>query len=321
MTFGSFDDFNLDDYRGDFNRLENKEDNSKKFLKLPKEAGFLIVRFLPPPPGERLYCPTRLHYLNGRAFHCTRSLQNGKWRGECPICDEYNGLYDLSKRAKTEDEKNAYIQRARSIKPIERNYWNVIVRKWYDKEKQETLVNVGPLVIPMGKTLQQKALRGIFGDEQMGEPPLGNVAHPLKGRDFKIAITIKKSGNETFPDYGESKFLEPSPLGTEEQIEAWLKGLHSLRALREDELKSFDELQHQIDIFNGKVSDESTASAHMTREAVRNMQEEVPFEVDHRPTPQTSKTSPASPRLNVDDDDMSIAEDEFIREMQEALRK
>lgn len=301
-------DLNLDDYRSDHDRLEKRNVNDKRFLYPPKDEGVLIVRFLPPAPGEKLYCATRLHYLNGRNFHCLRNYENGKWRGDCPICDRYNELFELSKKAKSEDEVKALQALGRSLKPIEKNYWNAIARTLFDKESQKTKTNDGPFILPMGKTLQQIVLRGIFGDEKLQEPPLGNIAHPLKGRDFKVAVTIKNSPDGRFPEYSKSKFLDISPLGTPDQVKEWLANLHPLRSLREENLKTWDELQHQLDIFSGKAKDEDT-SFNYNRQAGNH---DVPFEVSE------SKHVAEAPKLNLDEDS-NVAEDEFIRELQATL--
>jgi hypothetical protein len=299
-------DINLDDYRSDLDRLEKKvSEVSDKYLYIPKEPGVMFVRLLPPAPGERLFCSTRLHFINGRNYHCLRTLQGGFWRGECPICDEYNGLYDRAKRAKNDDEAAAFKATAKGIKPVEKNYWNAIGRKVYDPKTQETHVNVGPRIIPLNKTLQGKVLKAIFGDEKLQEPPLGNITHPAKGRDLKICMVIRKSPDGNFPNYEESKFMDVSPLGTPDQINEWLGSLHNLRSLRDDNLKSWEELKHQVDIFTGKVKDDSVSFTPNT--PVDN--DEV-FVV----------TKPTSAKVS-DSEDLSVPEDDFIRELQATLGK
>lgn len=299
MSTNYDDDFNLNDFQEDLNRIENKG-TASRFLQIPKEQGAFIVRLLPPRPGEKPYCATRLHYINGKAYHCTRNLEGGRWIGKCAICDEYNGLWNKIKVSKSEDEKKALMQRARGIKPIERYYWNARARKVYNKDTQNTDINVDG-VIPFGKTLQGIVLRKITGDEKMQELPLGNVMHPVKGRDFKIAINIKTSPDGKFPDYAASTFNDVSPLGTTEEIEKCLASMQPLQKLRDDELLSNEELQKQVDIFNGKIQDESGSHSHND--------DDVPFV----PTKINKPSAPV--------EDASVTEDEFIRELQASLGK
>jgi hypothetical protein len=63
------------------------------------------------------------------------------------------------------------------------------------------------------------------------------------------------SSTGTYPQYHLSKFLDPSPLGNPDEVEKWLAGLHDLNALRV--LKGPEDLQHALDIFQGKVEDDT----------------------------------------------------------------
>lgn len=263
MTFDQFDfTFDADAMKKDLERVDAKPGQTKrsnKYLRLPDGECALVVRILPSKSGNVLpYASTRLHYINGRSFHCLRELESdGYWRGNCPICTYYNALYRKADVAKTLEEADEIKAIARKFKPIERHYYNVIVREYVDPDTGETQKNVGPLVASFGKSLQAKILRAYVGDKKFKEPPLGNISHPLTGRDFKIIKEIIKDGNRKYPRYDASRFEEESALGDDDQIETWLGSLWDLEAERNDEMLSVDELQEQIDIIQGKKADPS----------------------------------------------------------------
>ena len=307
MTDFDFD-IGMDYLREEHNRLENpnKSGFGNNFVRINDE-GPTVVRILPPAQGKRLYCATRLHPINERNYHCLRTLDNGKWRGSCPICDEYNGLYDRSKKAKSKEDEETLRAKARTIKPYERYYYNVIVRKEYVPETQETLLNVGPKILSIGKILHARVLRAIFGDEKAEEPGLGNIAHPIKGRDFKIIKMNRKSPEGVFANYDQSKFLDVSLAGTPEQVQTWMASLHDLQLLRDAQLKSFEEIGEQVQIFLGFKADADVATA---------------FEVKQEaPATQEKRNSPVVDSAPFGDDDMGGVEDAFIRELQELTNR
>lgn len=266
MTFDDFDfNFDMDAMQSDLDRVEKKPgqvDTSykKKYVLMPKGEGSLSIRILPAdtPKGRKLpYASTRLHYLNGRSYHCLRESQGGSWRGDCPICTYYYALYQMAKEAKSIDAAKQIEDIAKSFKPIERYYYNVIVRKEIDSETKEVVHNVGPKIWSAGKSLHGRILRAFLGNKKLDEAPLGNIANPFTGRDFKIIKEIRKSGGKEYPNYDQSKFEGESVLGDKDQIKNWLENLWDLEAERTNELKTYEELQHQIDIVQGKVQDDS----------------------------------------------------------------
>jgi hypothetical protein len=109
------------------------------FVLMPEKDGVVIVRIL--PPGNDLpmlhggMCmSTRVHTINNRKVHCLKEKVKGKKYpvGDCKICDHYNWLYrrkDELLRAGDKDGAEACVREARAIKPVERYYFNVIVRK------------------------------------------------------------------------------------------------------------------------------------------------------------------------------------------------
>ena len=270
MTFDSTD-FGLDlsGMQQDLERVGRKPgeqltQRSEKYLQLPKGEGSVTIRLLPgvKPNSKGLvvpYASTRLHYINGRGYHCLCEKHDGKWvnDGSCPICNVYNWLYKQVRGADNKDFADALVKKARDIKPIERHYYNCIVREEYD-ESGEKNTDVGPKIASFGKSQHSRILRAVLGDTKLKEKPIGNVFHPATGRDFKINKEIRKSDQGDFPNYDSSKFLDESVAGTDQQIKGWLENLYDLEAERANDLKSEADLKHQVDVFLGKAEDADT---------------------------------------------------------------
>ena len=232
------------------------------FVKWPDGNGILVVRFLPPArkgtfgkEKNPFYLQTRVHRVNGRSYHCPKEFDGKWWKlGRCPICDYYNDLWTRSKK-KSPDEAKALQDEARQIKPVERYYYNVLVRQQLNAKTNEIEKNVGPKILSVGKTLHLYILRAILGDEALQEAPLGDITHFTTGRDFKIIKVMRQSGKDSFPNYSDSKFNEPSPLGTPEQIEKWMGGLHDLSLLRK--ILPYEDLHKQVRIHLGLDKDDT----------------------------------------------------------------
>ncbi len=168
-----------------------------KFVKLPEGEGFVLMRILPRKKGQKLYCATRTHRLSNpatgksRSLHCPRELVMGergpRWIGKCVICEYYSDLWKQSE-ARTGKDRDDLQAKARAIKPVERFYYNVVIRQ--EKQKDGTILkNVGPKIFSCGKTVHAKIVLAIAGDTQAGEKPLGDVTHPTNGRDFRLVST------------------------------------------------------------------------------------------------------------------------------------
>lgn len=237
----------------------------ENFVRMPEKDGFVTVRLLPPSKGKKFYCATRTHRINNRSIHCPRVLVTNKTGGKswcdedpknpCVICKYYNELWKESERKEgkaSEELKN----QARAIKPIERYYYNCLVRMQTNKAG-ETEKNVGPKILSIGKTLHQRIVRAILGDVANDEKPLGDVTDIKNGRDFKIIKKLRGVGRDAYPNYDDSKFLEPSPLGEKDQVELWMSNLHELATLRV--LKPTDEMKIELKKHLGLIQDEATS--------------------------------------------------------------
>ena len=267
--------YSLASLQDDNERLEADSQSalSELFVRMPEKNGVVIIRLLPPADPDLFghknlfFQKTRLHYLDDRSWHCPKELKKigpnkFRWVGDCEICNHYNWLWEESKKPSCAPDMAKKLQEeARAIKPVERNYWNCIVRKEVDPKTNEVNENVGPKIISFGVKLQKFILRAIFGDKELEEEGLGDVFDTIAGRDLKIIKTMTKGGDGgTYPNYDQSKFLEVSPLGTPDQIEKWLAEMHDLSKLRNVQPK--EELEKQMRIYlGGEVEDnDGTAS-------------------------------------------------------------
>jgi hypothetical protein len=238
--------------QNDYKSLKASEGSGsflENFVKMPEGKGSVVMRILPPAPkgafgrdDNPFYLVTAIHRVNGKSLHDIRDYVGGKWVGRNPICEYMRHLWKESEQsapAEAEQKRSLY----RQIKPVERYYYNVIVRE--ERSEDGTIKkNVGPKILSVGKTVHEIILRGILGDKEMNQPRLGDVTDPKTGYDFKLVKTIRKSGDQSFPNYEGSHFLEQSPAGDPDEWKTWMGSLHDLKSLRT--LKTYEELEHEL---------------------------------------------------------------------------
>jgi len=239
--------------QNDYKTLKSAEGSGgsfyENFVKMPEGKGSVVMRLLPPAPAgafgrdkSPFYLVTALHRINDKSLHDIREYVGGKWVGKNPICEYMRTLWKESEQAapaEAEQKRALY----RQIKPVERYYYNVIVRE--ERAEDGTIKkNVGPKILSVGKTVHEIILRGILGDKEMNQPELGDVTDFKNGYDFKLIKTIRKSGDQSFPNYEGSHFLEQSPSGDPDECKRWMENLHNLNTLRI--LKTYDELEHEL---------------------------------------------------------------------------
>jgi hypothetical protein len=288
------------------------------FVKMPESDGLVVVRILPSKSGKvrDIYQSTRIHSINGRKLHCPREFVGERWQGLCPICDYYNWLWKES-RTQSKEEAIAMQTEARGLKPVERYYFNCIVRSQTGqyRNNQPNKLNT-PLILSVGKQVFARILRAMLGSEEDMEPALGDVTCVNEGRDFKILKKTKKGNDgQQYPYYEDSKFLDPSPLGNPQQVGVWLAGMFDLSSLRE--CKNTDELKREIRIHR-KVEKDPTVGFDLaelgittgpTRQVVIS---ELPPKVEHAPAAVVKQ-----PAVDLDDD-KSILEDDFLQKLDAA---
>jgi hypothetical protein len=252
----------LGSLQSDYKTLKASEGSGgsfyENFVKMPEGKGSVSMRLLPPAPKgafgreeSPFYLVTALHRVNGKSLHDIRDYVNGKWVGRNPITEYMRTLWKESEQSapdEAERKRNLY----RQIKPVERYYYNVIVRE--ERAEDGTVKkNVGPKILSVGKTVHEIILRGILGDKEMNQPRLGDVTDFKGGYDFKLIKTIRKSGDQSFPNYEGSHFLEQSPAGDPDECKRWMENLHDLKSLRI--LKTYEELEHELLVHLGLKQD------------------------------------------------------------------
>jgi hypothetical protein len=240
------------------------EDYLEKFVRLPERDGYTLMRILPRKKGEKShYCLTRVHTLNNpttnkkRTYHCPKDLlqtdKGPRWQGECIICKYYSDLWQKSENERGDTQEKMQ-QQARDIKPVERYYYNVVVRSEKDFKTGEIKKNVGPKIYSCGKTIHAKICRAIYGDKTAGEKGLGDITNPTNGRDFRVVKkVVKGGGGREYPNYDNSKFDDVSPAGSPEELANWIDNLHDLQSLRV--VKTADELKHALRVHLGMVKE------------------------------------------------------------------
>src|SRR5579859_556271 len=137
-TKGTIMLLDLNELRAEHARLKSQgqTDFLDNFVRMPEGEGSVTVRLLPPKAGSKqLYCATRTHKLGQKNLHCPQTLINGKWQGFCPICNYYKKLWQDSDQ-KSGEEAEQLRAEARSIKPLERYYYNCIVRSQVNPQTQ-----------------------------------------------------------------------------------------------------------------------------------------------------------------------------------------
>lgn len=328
------------------NKLNGRSNIQDKYIQMPEgKTGVIVVRILPAAEENDLpWVMTRLHRNvktpgdpgKGHTVHCPREQgSDGYWRGDCPICDVYSGLWNMADNASTEDEADQYRQFARDIKPRLRVYYNAIQRKWTNPRTGDVEENVGPRILSNGEKLHTKTLTAICGDEATETEPLGDITDFSEGCDFKI---IKKTqGN--FPNYDDSVFLPPSPAGTKAEIKEWMNNLWNLKELRR--IQPPDRMQYYAALLQGKVDEESfdfgknsvSASVPSNSSTKKEEQEEAPFNSDDSNDSDdnddsSDNVSSASVSNDIDDNiddlddiDMSIVGDDFMDDIDKILKK
>jgi hypothetical protein len=315
--------FNLSQMQNEFSKINSEgggssSDYLQKYVLLPEKNGYVMIRLLPGGKGKKPFCATRIHTLTNPStgkkisYHCTRNQsENNTWVGDCIICRYYQDLWRKSDSLSGSEQEKCQNQ-AREIKPVERYYFNCIVRSERTKDG-DVLTNVGPKIYSCGKQVYSKILRACVGDEDAGVPGLGDVTHPTNGRDFRIVKKIVKSGAREYPSYDDSRFEDISPAGTSEEFASWLKNLHDLESLRS--LKTQDELKHALRVHLGMVKEDASIEDELAE--FRNFSSPAP-QIDQKVREDLIVTTPTPSRPameNILGEDI-LADDDFMKDLE-----
>jgi hypothetical protein len=183
---------------------------------------------------------------------------NGKWDRNvaCPICDYYASLWkqiDKFEKAGHGAQAETLKEEARSLKPVERYYYNSIVRSMVVDGKQ--VKNAGPRILSVGTILHKMIIRAIVGEEGDPDSKLGNITDLKNGWDFIIRKEVT-AGSEGFPKYDGSAFARTtSPAGSPEEVQKWQEILHDLTKLRNP--KDVEYLEKELAIHRGLITDDT----------------------------------------------------------------
>jgi len=335
-----FGSINLEEMIIEDNRLNNEPSVNGGFLEQfvpmpevkPGQTGSVSVRILPPPfGGDNFYQYNRTHKINGRSVHCPRPLVNGKWdfKIPCPICEYYNSLWKNIDKIEREHGKDCHEVEslksdARDLKPIERYYYNAIVRSMVLEGKE--VKNIGPRILSVGKILHTMVFNAIFGVKGDLDSKLGNITCIKNGYDFIIrkAVTL---GSEGFPKYDSSGFARnSSPAGNSEEIEKWSKSLHDLTKLRNP--SDVIRIEKELAIHRGLIPDEKQTfdiNGFDVKWSKKNPEESVKKEVSEETTKvqvsvpdgvPSSKKSSAKKSASPVVEDVSIEDEDFLKELE-----
>lgn len=242
MADYELDTLDINDIRKEASRLNKEQGGANDdYVRMPEKDGFVLLRLLPKLKGKPFFHAVRIHrlgeYPNAKTIFCTKKLvqtpKGEQWRTvspetDCPICKEYNAMWEKSKKMPADRAKKLQDD-ARSIKPIERYYYNCIVRSQLNPKTNQIETNVGPKILSIGKTIHNIIWVSMSGNETTGKRALGDVSHPVNGRDFKIVKVVR--GPNGYPNYDQSFFEDSSALGNKEQITSWLSKYHDLEAI------------------------------------------------------------------------------------------
>ena len=295
------------------NAANNNNDFLKNFVKFPEGNGVVQVRILGPAEAgmfgrseSPFYQATRTHKVNGKSLHCLKTLErSGKFVGDCPICKYCSWLWQESLKKAPEEAAKMQAQ-YRAIKPVERYYYNCIV-----KVGDASQVNTGPLILSIGKTLHEKIITGIVGNEELKEDGYGDITDRVTGRDFKIIKTIRVSGKDAFPNYDTSKFMDVSVSGSEAEVKTWMESLHDLAALRI--VKEPEELKVALKKHLGLIPDDANGGFDPTEFQVPTDEEPSVHYEEASVTPAVNPVIAAA-AMNSGE---SLGEDEFFTKLRQ----
>lgn len=323
----AYDSLDLAEIAAESTRVNSKTQvNSENnlYVKYPDGNSFIVLRFLPRRKGEHLFCATKFHRLkdsngNFKIFFSPKKLtktEKGdfKWIGENTVIDKYlRDLWAKSEKVsgkQQEDLRNQY----RELKGIERYYYNVIVRQEKDPKTGEMVKNVGPKILSCGKTIHAQIMRAIVGDEAAGEEPLGDITNPKNGRDFKLVKKIVKGANGVeYPNYDQSKFTDPSPLGDPDEVEKWIDSLHDLQAIRV--IKTDDELKHALKVHLGLINEDGDSDYNSEEFSQKENTEQSSVAVKtEKPKAKKNVIEDVVEEVSSEEEEI-MADDEFLKEI------
>jgi|SRR6185312_14649324 len=217
-----------------------------------------IIRFLPSPPmdGE-----DGLPWSQP-LFHHSFQGPTGKWYIE-------NSLTTLKKNDPVSEFNSKLWERGKVDDSPERKQ----ARK--QKRKLSYVSNILVVADPQAPENEGKVFLYSYGVkiwdkiQNTIKPPKDDldpvepvpVFDPWLGANFKLKVkTIAQKGEiRGMPNYDDSVFMAPSPIGTDDEIEKIWKSEYSLKAITgPDQFKSYEELKSRLNFVMGENSEPQT---------------------------------------------------------------
>lgn len=279
--------------------LYEKLVNDIKALKTPRETvnhkddrywtptvgedgnGSAIIRFLPPKAGES---DAWAHYFS----HSFKDPDTNRWYIENSLTSigKKDPVGVLNSELWKQGENSPGQAQAKRQKRTENYVSNILVVK--DPGNRE---NEGKTFLyRYGKKIFEKITGAMMDNEELGTSGK-NVFDLEKGCNFILKIKNVKSGQNTFRNYDDSSFGDPS------SVDVDLESLHSLAEIKsEDNFKSYEDLEKRLNyvlgLEEGEPEDRSSKSESKpepkketpakapAKKAESKPVDEVPFDVD-----------------------------------------
>jgi hypothetical protein len=291
---------NLEAFKSELERVEGNGQNKnflKDFVRFPPGECSTIVRILPPShDNDTIYVAIRNHTINGKRFQCSKNLVGGMWQGQCPVCEFYSSLWKKSENPDLSENQVKELQaQARSIKPVERYFYNVVVRKEID-EKGEAKYDVFHKILSAGKELHTYIIKSIVGNPLLNKKGFGDITDIETGRDLNCVRELKGE----YPNWKSSEFMDASPLHKDKKVcKEWLAECHDLNSWKKPQ--PFDVLLKEVNIFRGLEVDESVKV------------ERAPFDKAPATVTKVAASSSKKEDFATADVDMALTDDDFLK--------
>lgn len=264
------------------------------------------IRFLPAPSGETVpYIMEYAHGFRGPTGQWYIQKSRTTIKGEKDPVGEYNrAQWALSKEAEAQGDK-AQMKRLQDACKTRKRNTSYVANIQVISDGQNPENNGKTFLYRYGLKIHgmiEEAMKPTFE----GEKPM-NPFDPWEGADLLLKITTNAptaGQKKGFRNYDKSKFAEPSPLGSDAEIEAIWKQEHPLQPIiAEDQFESYENLEKMFNRVMGFKADGSTEAP--ARQPTRTAEPK-----------QVSKTiDTPDPADDADDDDDDDADLKRFREL------
>lgn len=241
-----------------------------------------IIRFLPSPDTDIPFVNVYSHSIKGPGGwyieNCPTTLKK-----ECPVCKANSAIWNTDQdTARARKRKQSYFS-------------NILVIKDPANPENENKV----FLYKYGKKVHDKIMEKLNpGEDSIDEPVM--VFDYYDGADFKLIIKKIKVGSIPMPNYDSCQFDNPSPIGTDDEIDKVEKSLYKLgEFVSEENFKSYQDLEAKFNRVVGVSA--PPASAPQTS----------------APASTPSTTSNADATKTAEEDVFEGNDDEFFKELQE----